>query len=72
MAPFDHPELPIPTGHLPLDSNGDSKADDEVFVLPAVGKYGYAPASGLCIPNAGDLFAPGMQARAGGEPAPPQ
>jgi hypothetical protein len=36
------------------------------FLLPAVGAEGYEPSSGLCIPNAGDLFAPGMQGRVGG------
>lgn len=69
-APFDHPELPIPIGHEPFDDNRDGKADDIVFVLPAVGGSGYAPTSGFCIPNTGDLFAPGMQARAGGPKAP--
>ena len=69
QAPFDHPELRILLGHRTTDANHDGKADDDVFVLPAVGAEGYAPGSGLCIPNAADLFAPGMQARAGGAKA---
>jgi cytochrome c peroxidase len=70
-APFDHPELTIPVGHKPVDQNRDSRADDIVFRLPEVGKSGYSAGSGLCVPNAGDLFAPGMQARIGGPLAPP-
>jgi len=65
-APFDHPSLNLTRGHRDSDNNGDGKADDLVFNLPAVGASGYAAASGFCIPNAGDLFAPGMQGRAGG------
>ncbi len=45
-----------------------------VMVVGSVGvgcvDDGYAPSSGLCIPNAGDLFAPGMQARSGGSRVP--
>jgi cytochrome c peroxidase len=70
-APFDHPELRIPVGQQPSDANGDGRADDIYFRLPEVGAAGYDPASGFCIPNAGDLFAPGMQARIGGPSAPP-
>jgi hypothetical protein len=70
QAPFDHPELVIPVGHKPVDQNRDDRADDIVFRLPEVGASGYSPGSGLCVPNAGDLFAPGMQARIGGPPAP--
>jgi hypothetical protein len=66
QAPFDHPALTILDGHAATDTNHDGRADDVVFTLPAVGAAGYAPSSGLCIPNAGDLFAPGMQARSGG------
>lgn len=66
QAPFDHPALTILNGHRSRDANHDGKADDIVFSLPAVGASGYSPRSGLCIPNAGDLFAPGMQARSGG------
>jgi hypothetical protein len=69
-APFDHPELYIPVAHVANDANGDGKADGIVFRLPEVGSSGYADGSGFCIPNAGDLFAPGMQARVGGAPAP--
>jgi hypothetical protein len=69
-APFDHPELLIPIGHKPVDQNRDKRADDIVFRLPEVGASGYSAGSGLCVPNTGDLFAPGMQARIGGPPAP--
>ena len=66
QAPFDHPELVVFAAQRAHDANGDMLADDTVFSLPAVGAAGYPPSSGLCIPNTGDLFAPGMQARAGG------
>ena len=69
-APFDHPELTILNGHKDTDPNGDGKATDIKFTLPAVGASGYSPSSGLCIPNTGDLFAPGMQSRSGGPRAP--
>lgn len=65
-GPFDHPSLTIRNGHLAMDKNKDKKADDIAFVLPAVGVAGYAKSSGLCLPNGGDLFAPGMQGRLGG------
>jgi hypothetical protein len=59
-APFDHPSLEVFNGHEP---NGD----DIIFELPAVGADGYeADYPELCIPNAGDFFAPGMRARVGG------
>jgi len=66
QAPFDHPQLKVFDGHTESDWNSDGEGDDRVFYLPAVGAAGYAPSSGLCIPNAGDLFAPGMQSRSGG------
>jgi hypothetical protein len=72
QAPFDHPQLFVTNGHTATDRNHDGKADDIVFALPAVGKAGYDPTKpGYCIPNSGDLFAPGMQARSGGILAPP-
>ena len=70
QKPFDHPSLFVINGHTPTDKNGDGKADDIVFELPSVGQSGYDPASGFCVPNSGDLFAPGMQARAGGARVP--
>ena len=72
QAPFDHPELQIFDGHRKRswDWNRDGKAEDVTFTLPAVGASGYSPWSGFCIPNAGDLFAPGMQARSGGRRVP--
>jgi len=41
-APFDHPELKVPHGHLDEDSTtlGDQNAKDEFMVIPAVGKNG--------------------------------
>lgn len=69
-APFDHPALRIINGHKPTDCNLDKRADDIVFQLPEVGASGYDACSGFCIPNAGDLFAAGMQARSGGMRAP--
>ena len=69
QAPFDHPSLRFqrPKGN---DTNHDGLADDIVFELPAVGATGYDLKSGYCIPNAGDLFAPGMQSRSGGQRVP--
>lgn len=64
-APFDHPSLFVVNGHKEIDKNRDGKADDNIFELPAVGKAGYPASSKYIVPNAGDLFAPGMQARAG-------
>lgn len=51
-APFDHPALPIPHGHVGdhltvVDADGDGKADDEFLVLPAVGAAGRAAATCL-------------------------
>lgn len=71
QAPFDHPSLTLFHGYTGEDADGDGLMDDVRVVLPAVGAGGYAPESGLCIPNAGDLFAPGMQARVGGAPSDP-
>ncbi len=70
QAPFDHPSLFVVTGPRTTDLNRDGRADDTVFELPAVGTGGYDPASGFCVPNKGDLFAPGMQARSGGARVP--
>jgi cytochrome c peroxidase len=67
QAPFDHPELLVTHGHLASDLDGDGSADERLFSFPAVGAAGFEASSGFCIPNAGNLFAPGMQARAGGE-----
>ena len=66
QAPFDHPQLYVFTGHNAVDPNRDGEAQDVLFNLPSVGAAGYAPGSQFCIPNAGDLFAPGMQNRSGG------
>lgn len=66
QAPFDHPELSLPHGHLAQPGELPGAAAEQRFTLPAVGAGGYEPGSGLCIPNGGDLFAPGMQSRVGG------
>lgn len=66
QAPFDHPELALPHGHTTAAGARAGTAADQSVVLPAVGASGYAPSSGLCIPNSGNLFAPGMQGRVGG------
>lgn len=64
LAPFDHPSLTVLLGHEYADRNRDGKADDITFELPAVGAAGYRGAQArYCLPNAGDLFAPGMGAR---------
>ena len=65
-TPFDHPQLFVTAGHRAADRNHDGRADDNAFAFPAIGRQGYSASSGYCIPNAGDLFAPGMQARSGG------
>jgi len=69
-APFDHPALSVPHGHEAREGERAGAAADRRFLLPAVGASGYAGDSGLCIPNAGDLFAPGMQGRVGGTRVP--
>lgn len=65
-APFDHPSLTLTVGHDAEPGEIPGAAKDRRFELPAVGADGYDPSSGFCIPNAGDLFAPGMQGRVGG------
>ncbi len=57
MAPFDHPELIIPNGHLPQDANRDGNADDIPLTIRAVGAGGYANcATQFEKLNSGDLF----------------
>lgn len=70
QAPFDHPSLQIFNGHYEGDKNLDGKADDLFFELPEVGAAGYDAKCGFCVHNSGDLFAAGMQARAGGKRVP--
>jgi cytochrome c peroxidase len=66
VAPFDHPSLVVPNGHATADRNFDGHADDLSFELPAVGAAGYTGSRArYCLPNAGNLFAPGMGARRG-------
>ncbi len=69
QAPFDHPSLVIHNGHT-TSSQGHGRAKDISFTMPEVGASGFDPQSGFCIPNSGDLFAPGMQARSGGPRVP--
>jgi cytochrome c peroxidase len=66
-GPFDHPSLALTIGHTAALGDISGAAQDQRFELPAVGVSGYEAVSGLCIPNSGNLFAPGMQARAGGD-----
>ena len=51
-APFDHPELIVPNGHVAALERGRAK-DAKLRLLP-VGRGGYS--SELCDPNTGDLF----------------
>jgi len=67
QAPFDHPSLALTVGHDEVLGDTRGAARDRRFELPATGADGYDPSSGFCIPNAGNLFAPGMQGRVGGE-----
>jgi cytochrome c peroxidase len=69
-APFDHPALTLTVGHAETLGDIPGAARDLRVELPAVGAAGYDPSSGLCIPNSGDLFAPGMQGRVGGTRVP--
>lgn len=63
---FDHPELIIFTDSKGKDRNWDYRADDIKFRLPAVGIEGYEYSHPeLCIPNEGNLFAPGMGDKVG-------
>jgi hypothetical protein len=70
QAPFDHPSLSVPHGQEARVGDIPGAARDRSFTMPAVGAVGYDGPSGLCIPNAGDLFAPGMQGRVGGVQVP--
>ena len=51
-APFDHPQLFVPNGHIgdhmrSADLDGDGRADDVMLVIPAVGAAGGAPLPGF-------------------------
>jgi cytochrome c peroxidase len=69
-APFDHPSLTVVDGQTATQSSIGT-GTDIASTYPAVGSAGYSATSGYCIPNAGDLFATGMQADSGGAKAPP-
>jgi cytochrome c peroxidase len=62
-APFDGPELHVTVGHRPTDRDGDGIADEQIATIAATGARGFPDGSPCIIPNAGDLFAPGMQGR---------
>ncbi len=62
QAPFDGPELHVLNGHRAEDEDNDGLADDIVSVIPASGRDGFEDPK-LCIPNAGDIFAPGIRGR---------
>ncbi|MDH3685766.1 MAG: cytochrome-c peroxidase [Myxococcales bacterium] len=58
-APFDHPELRIPNGHVETDGvveagnlpgNDFPVASDEILVVPAVGRDGRTPEQGPLLP----------------------
>ena len=70
-APFDGPELHVTVGHRPTDQNHDGVADEQIVTIPATGAAGFPAGSPCIIPNAGDLFAPGMQGRLAGCPPDP-
>jgi len=46
-APFDHPELLIPNGHLgdenQAQNDGSGRARDQLMLLPATGRFGRVP-----------------------------
>lgn len=51
-APFDHPQLFVPNGHVGThtavtDANGDGLADDVLYEIPAVGASGGSPIPGF-------------------------
>ena len=51
-APFDHPQLFVPNGHVgdhlrSADENGDGRADDRLIEIPAVGRAGGPPLPGF-------------------------
>ena len=52
-APFDHPELIVTNGALPIALR--DRAKPEKLRLIEVGREGYA-GRGWCDPNSGDLF----------------
>lgn len=61
QAPFDMPELLIVTGHKNADVDpADGEADPILALIPATGRLGRQAEGKSCIPNAGDLFANGM------------
>lgn len=54
MAPFDHPQLPIPHGHLEPAGTATGKATDLFEVLPAVGASGHTDPL-RCLQNHGRM-----------------
>lgn len=65
---FDHPELPIPLGQLPVaaasarpattaaTATAPPIARDRIVTLPATGRLGLRAVTGECFPVSGDLF----------------
>lgn len=51
-APFDHPALSVPDGHVITGTTGNAR--DQYFIVPATGAAGL-PAD-RCLVNSGDLF----------------
>jgi hypothetical protein len=65
-APFDHPELMIPLGHVGDENHVETEfannrtiARDEIFILPAVGRGGRGELGLNAIPEVNDLIACG-------------
>ncbi|MEQ1591969.1 MAG: cytochrome c peroxidase [Thiobacillaceae bacterium] len=61
QAPFDHPSLRIPNGHVGddltvIDADGDGKADDAFLMLPAVGSGGLMPGQCLKLDDGSDVM----------------
>jgi hypothetical protein len=54
QGPFDHPQLPIPTGDQEVAISGTQRAVTNIAVMPAVGNAGLPGKP--CFPNTGNLF----------------
>lgn len=54
-GPFDHPELPILSGHL-TTTRADGRAGDRIFRLPATGRDGLEAIGKPCFPNSGAIL----------------
>jgi hypothetical protein len=65
-CPFCGPEQHIQKGHGKREGERQGVANDIVVRIPATGMSGFPEGSPCIIPNAGDLFAPGMDGRLSG------